>query len=140
MEAPIPIIEKPYKKFLEQGIIAVTVVDTVGPLLSRWLHFDYGWFSIISILIYIGVAYLIGRTQDLKTTIYSIIKLSLYDATVGFILSLLLGAYVSGFEKKIYQYGLMGWLIVIILGMGFSVILGLIGYKIARSRKKNQNQ
>lgn len=136
MEAPAPLTGKSYNFFLERGIIAVTIVDIVGSLLSRWLNFDYGWISIPSMLVYIGLAYLIGSIQNLKTALWSIVKLSLYDGTVGFTLSLLLEANIGGFEKKIYQYGLIGWMFILVLDVIFSMILGLIGYSIAKSKKR----
>jgi len=139
MQSQLTPIEKPYKKILEQGIFAVTLVAIVGSLLSRWLKIDYGWFSIISIIIYIGLAYLIGLKQNLKITLWSVIKLGLYDSVVGLFLSLWLEANFSGFEKKLYQYGIIGWIFIIILQIAFSIILGLIGYGIAMKKKSNKN-
>lgn len=135
MQSQLTPIEKPYKKILEQGIFAVTLVAIVGSLLSRWLKIDYGWFSIISIIIYIGLAYLIGLKQNLKITLWSVIKLGLYDSVVGLFLSLWLEANFSGFEKKLYQYGIIGWIFIIILQIAFSIILGLIGYGIAMKKR-----
>ncbi|WP_312793383.1 hypothetical protein [Sphingobacterium sp.] len=138
MEAPIPLMGKPYNKFLERGIIAVTIVDIVGSLLSRWLNFDYGWFSIFSVAIYIGMAYLIARKQNLKTTLWSTTKLALYDTTIGFMLSLSLEA-DTGYDDKLYKLGLAGWLILIIVWALLSNILGLIGYKLAIWRKNSNS-
>ncbi|GEM_PF-1605272 len=138
MEAPIPLMGKPYNKFLERGIIGVTIVDIVGSLLSRWLNFDYGWFSIFSAAIYIGMAYLIARKQNLKTTLWSTIKLALYDTTIGFMLSLLLKA-DTGYDDKLYKLDLAGWLILIIVWALLSNVLGLIGYKLAIWRKKSNS-
>jgi hypothetical protein len=139
MESQLTPIEKPYKKILEQGIFTITLVAIVGSLLSRWLKIDYGWFSIVSIIIYIGLAYLIGLKQNLKTTLWSIIKLGLYDSVVGLFLSLWLEANFSGFEKELYQYGIIGWMFIIILQIAFSIILGLIGYGIAMKKNSNKN-
>ena len=139
MERPLTPIEKPYNKILEQGIFTVTLVAIVGSLLSRWFKIDYGWFSIVSIIIYIGLAYLIGLKQNLKTTLWSVIKLGLYDSIVGLFLSLWLEANFSGFEKELYQYGIIGWIFIIILQIAFSIILGLIGYGIAIKKKSNKN-
>ncbi|WP_286859452.1 hypothetical protein [Sphingobacterium sp. UBA7625] len=139
MESQLTPIEKPHKKILEKGIFTVTLVAIVGSLLSRWLKIDYSWFSIISIIIYIGLAYLIGLKQNLKTTLWSIIKLGLYDSVVGLLLSLWLEANFSGFEKKLYQYGIIGWMFIIILQIACSIILGLIGYGIAMKKNSNKN-
>ncbi|WP_343564174.1 hypothetical protein [Sphingobacterium sp.] len=139
MERPLTPIEKPYNKILEKGIFTVTLVAIVGSLLSRWFKIDYGWFSIVSIIIYIGLAYLIGLKQNLKTTLWSVIKLGLYDSIVGLFLSLWLEANFSGFEKELYQYGIIGWIFIIILQIAFSIILGLIGYGIAMKKKSNKS-
>lgn len=136
MESPEIQIEKSHKKILEQGIFIVTLLDVIGSLLSRWLNIDYGWFSIPSVTVYIGMSYLIARKQNLKTTLSSVTKLALYDATIGFILSLLLEANVGGFEKDIYKLGIIGWIFVIILVAIIANVLGLIGYVLALRRKK----
>lgn len=139
MEIPVQPIEKSYKKNLEQAIFAVTLLAIVGSLLSRWFNFDYGWFSIISIIIYIGLAYLIGAKENLKTTLWSIIKLGLYDSIIGLLLPLWLDAHFDGFEKKLYEYGIVGWLFIIILQISFSILLGLIGYVLAIRKKNNKS-
>lgn len=139
MESQLTPIKKSYKKLLEQGIFAVTLLAIVGSLLSRWFKIDYAWFSIVSIIIYIGLAFLIGLKQNLKITLWSIIRLGLYDSIIGLLLSLCLEANFSGFEKELYQYGIIGWLFIIILQIAFSMILGLIGYGMA-SRKKIKHE
>ena len=136
MENPIIPTEKSPKRILEQAIFIVTLLDIISSFLSRWLNIYYDWFSIPSIIIYIGMAYLIACKQDLKTTLSSVTKLGLYDATIGFIIALLLEANYGGFEKKIYQLGLVGWLFLIILAVLFANVLGLIGFVLAMRNKK----
>ncbi|WP_433863051.1 hypothetical protein [Sphingobacterium thalpophilum] len=139
MESQLTPIKKSYKQLLEQGIFAVTLLAIVGSLLSRWFKIDYAWFSIVSIIIYIGLAFLIGLKQNLKITLWSIIRLGLYDSIIGLLLSLCLEANFNGFEKELYQYGIIGWLFIIILQIAFSMILGIIGYGMA-SRKKIKHE
>jgi len=84
-------MKKPLSIFLA-GILAVTLLDSLGAMASRQLSFNYSLLSVVSFIVYIGFAFLLTKQADKKTTIILTGLLGLFDSTIGWNLSELLGA------------------------------------------------
>lgn len=78
--------------YLLFGTIGVTLIDTVGAILSRRLQFKYRYFSILSFIVYITVGLLVSKQFNLIAAISIGGLLGLYDGTIGFWLSIKLKA------------------------------------------------
>ncbi|MGZ8554327.1 MAG: hypothetical protein ACXWV8_13020 [Chitinophagaceae bacterium] len=66
------------------GVGFVTVVDAVGSIISRQLNFNYGYFTVLSFIVYITTAYLVTvKTNSALLTAIVVMLVGLYDAIVG---------------------------------------------------------
>lgn len=65
------------------GCVAVTVVDTCGALISRALTIRYGYFGLVSLLIYSLVGALATRRGSVASAAAGGVLVSVFDATVG---------------------------------------------------------
>ena len=70
------------------GVGFVTVVDAVGSIISRLLNFNYGYFTVLSFIVYITTAYLVTvKTNSALLTAIVVMLVGLYDAIVGWTIS-----------------------------------------------------
>jgi hypothetical protein len=89
------------------GLVAITLLDSLGAIASGQMSFNYSYLSLISFLIYFVIAFIIARQTDKKTTIVSTSVLGLYDATVGWKLSMITTVvFMTLFAALL---GLLGW-------------------------------
>jgi fructose-specific phosphotransferase system IIC component len=107
------------------GIAAVTLLDSLGAIASRQMNFNYSYLSVISFIIYVAIAFAIARRTDKKTAIISAGLLGLYDATVGWKLSMLLQANTGNMTVEITPTVLITTAIFMAL---FAALLGLLGW------------
>lgn len=107
------------------GVVAVTILDSLGAIASRQMGFNYSYLSIISFIIYVAIAFVIAKRTDKKTAIISAGLLGLYDATVGWKLSMLLQANTGSMTVEITPSVLITTAIFMTL---FAALLGLLGW------------
>jgi hypothetical protein len=107
------------------GLVAITLLDSLGAIASGQMSFNYSYLSLISFLIYFVIAFIIARQTDKKTTIVSTSVLGLYDATVGWKLSMILQANSGGMTVKITPVVLITTVVFMTL---FAALLGLLGW------------
>ena len=97
-------------EILLYGIIAVTVLDSLGSVLSRTMNFEYSYLGIFTILIYGWVANRIAIYCDVKKAVWGTGLLGLYDATIGWWVSETLNANITFKEiqsiKKVLKHKL----------------------------------
>lgn len=74
------------------GFIAIVLLDVVGSIASKQLNFEYSYLTIVSLLIYLIIAYKIAETADLRVTTLLSGTLGLFDGAIEFIISQLLEA------------------------------------------------
>ena len=79
----------PYTIF---GLLAVTILCTVGAYTSRRFSYNFMYLSIISFFIYMGIGYFVTQKTNLSVAILSSLIVGFYDATVGWKLSLIFKA------------------------------------------------
>jgi uncharacterized membrane protein len=77
------------------GLLAITLLDTLGAIASRKMNFKYTYLSIVSFAIYVFIAFWVSKDYGLKPAILINGILGLYDGTIGFWLSLVLRANIG---------------------------------------------
>jgi len=115
------------------GILAVTLIDSLGAIASKQLNFNYSFLSVISFVVYVGFAFLLARQSDKKTTIILTGFLGLFDATVGWKLSEILGANTG--ENNI-EITTTIMIITAIFMTLFASLLGLLGWWLSKKISK----
>jgi hypothetical protein len=74
------------------AIGSVTIIDTVGAVASRKLNFNYGWLTILPLLVYTLAGYFISAYVNFSLVLLSSLIIGIYDATVGWKLALIFKA------------------------------------------------
>ena len=110
------------------GVLLVTLLDSLGAIASRTFDFKYSNLSTVSTLLYLLIAFLITKKTDIKTGVIFSGLLGLFDATIGWKISMLLKANVGNLKTEI---NIVVWMIMAILMALFASIIGLIGAWIA---------
>ncbi len=118
------------------GILAVTFLDSLGAIASRQLNFNYSLLSIVSFIVYVSFAFFLARQTDKKTTIILTGLLGLFDATIGWKISELLGANTGENEIEITTTILIT---TVILMTVFSCLLGLLGWWLSKKISKSND-
>ena len=107
------------------GLLAITLIDTLGAIASRKFNFKYVYLSVFSFVVYTLLGYFVAREYSLNATIVSTCLVGIYDATVGWHFSLVLKANNGLTEEQMQQ---MNPLSRIISMIGIGIIFGYIGY------------
>lgn len=118
------------------GILAVTLLDSLGAIASRQLNFNYSLLSIVSFIVYVGFAFFLASQTDKKTTIIITGLLGLFDGTIGWKISELLGANTGENEIEITTTILIT---TVILMTTFSCLLGLLGWWLSKKISKSND-
>ena len=113
--------------FTFAGIIAVTLIDTLGAIASRKFNFNYGWLIILSLLVYTFTAYFISARTNLSLAFLANCIIGLYDGTLGWKFALALNAKTGMTEEEIKDANLTLRLVaMLIISFGF----GYLGFLI----------
>jgi len=118
------------------GILAVTLLDSLGAIASKQLNFNYSFLTVISFVVYVGFAFLLARQSDKKTTIILTGLLGLFDATVGWKLSKILGANTRENNIEITTTIIIITAIFMTL---FASLLGLLGWWLSKKISKTND-
>lgn len=118
------------------GILAVTLLDSLGAIASRQLSFNYSLLSVVSFIVYVGFAFFLARQSDKKTTLILTGLLGLFDATIGWKLSELLGANTGENKIEITTTILITTAIFMTL---FASLLGLLGWWLSKKISKTND-
>ncbi len=122
-------------RFLLIGMVTLCAVNAIGALASEQWDFNYGWISLISLAVYIGFATFLSKHTSLLKVIGFTSLLGLFDATIGWKLSELLGANA---EISPSTASTTVWLTTAVIMTALAGFLGLIGWLLFKmfSRKK----
>ena len=115
------------------GILAVTILDSFGAIASRQLNFNYSLLSVVSFIVYVGFAFFLARQADKKTTIILTGLLGLFDATIGWKLSEMLGANTGENNIEITTTIMITTAIFMTL---FASCIGLLGLWLSKKLSK----
>jgi hypothetical protein len=110
------------------GIIAVAILSILGAILSRLLKFNYSVFSLLSLGVYIGVAWLVAQKTGLMGALSSSIAVGIFDAIIGWELCRLFKANLGEMQDELEKISVHTRATGMIL---FSALFGLIGYWLA---------
>ena len=122
---------KPEYKILLTGILAITLLDTLGAIASKQLGFNYTSLAALSFIIYAAVGFFATKQRDLKTGVLFAAATGLFDSTVGWKITMMLGVNAGVKITPIL------WLITIIFVTGSAAVCGLIGGWFTRFAKRS---
>lgn len=115
--------------FILAGIIIVTILDVIGSILSRRLNFSYGYFTILSVIVYTYIAYLMSEEENSwLATMLVVLIIGFYDGTGGWIISQTLRANYGKAKEFAEKMTLKH---TIPVAMIFAMVCGWIGIYLA---------
>ena len=82
------------------GLVLITLLDALGAIASRKLHFKYGSLVLFSLAIYIGLGFYASKQCSLTMALIINNIIGIYDGTIGFRLSILLKANSDSIKEK----------------------------------------
>ena len=108
------------------GLGLVSFIDISGSVISRKLNFNYGYFSVLSFIAYVMIAYLIAKeTNSAFLTLVVSMLIGFYDGTVGWIIAQKLKANYK-YSKVIAEKITIAHSILV--ANLFSILCGFTGY------------
>jgi len=110
--------------FLLSGLAIITVIDTVGAILSRKLQFKYVYLTVVSGALYIIMGYLVSLKFSLGIALGINAILGLYDGSAGLWLCLKLKANIDNREETADMLNVKTAVTMMVV----AVVLGLIGH------------
>lgn len=116
------------KKALSTNLIAlfaITLFDILGAIVSRKMNFNYAYLGPISFMIYFATAFFIAKQAGKKTAIISVGLLGLFDATVGWKLSIIFQANTGNLNPEITPAILVTTIVFVTL---YGALIGLAGW------------
>ncbi len=119
------------------GFILIQLLDTMGSILSRQMNFNYGYLFPFSFVIYTAIPFVIAKRADKKIAVISGGVLALFDATVGWKLSILLRANAGNNKLHLTTQLFITTIIFVTLS---GILLGLLGSWIALKLSANKKQ
>lgn len=106
------------------GLGLVSFVDIVGSIISRKLNFNYAYFTVLSFIAYVTIAYLVAEeTNKALLTLVVTMLVGLYDGTVGWIIAQKLKA---NYNKEIAEKFTIAHRVF--TANLFSILCGFVGY------------
>jgi hypothetical protein len=113
---------------LVSGFLAVTTIDMLGSIASRKLNFNYAYLTPLSFLVYFSLGYRGHFLSSLPWTLIIACLTGVYDATVGWRLSIILRANFADKEEYSKTLRLSTRLATMLVLSG---VLGFLGYIVA---------
>jgi uncharacterized membrane protein YGL010W len=120
-------------KLLLIGFLTIGIFDVVTSIASKQLNFDYAYLCAGSFIIYCIFGFLGTKEVNLQTGVLLAAAIGLFDSTIGWEISMLLGANTG--NVKIDPTLLM-WIITAIFVTGLAALCGLIGGGLAKVIKR----
>ena len=111
------------------GLLAIVLIATVGAVASRKLNFRYSVLSLVSLLLYIVIGYLVARKADLFSALIATAVMGLFDGTVGWQLCLRFQANMTVEEEEATMQ--IPESVRVLMMLVFSLICGWVGYLLA---------
>lgn len=118
----------PVVVFILLGLVAITLVATLGAWVSRKFNFNYSRLTLISLSIYITIGYLVAKRAGLNAAILANAVMAFFDATVGWNLCLRFQAKLSLKEEESLNTPAS---IRVILMIVIGAACGYVGYLMA---------
>jgi hypothetical protein len=114
------------------GLIAILFLDILGSIASNRLGFNYSLLSPISFSVYSAVGFSVAKHSNKKTAVVSTAILGLFDATVGWWVSIVLQANTGALNKETTMDNVLGTIISMsLIASSFGLLGSWIGkYKL----------
>ncbi len=123
-------------KYLLIACLAVASVDAIGSLASRMFNFNYIFIWPASVLVYAILGFLLTKLENIKTCVWLTALLGVFDATVGWKISMLLNANTGSVNNN---PTLQVWAITVIIVALYGAIVGFVSGGIARLLSRRQH-
>jgi len=126
---------KPEYRILLAGIIIIAAFDAAGSIASRQFNFNYALLTLGSFIIYGAFAFIATAKKDLITGVATATAIGLFDATIGWRLSVILHANTGDLNNTPTAEVWIGTAMFVIIS---AAIVGLLAGLIARAVFKNR--
>jgi hypothetical protein len=110
------------------GLVLITAIDTLGAIASRKFNFNYAYLSVLSFAVHIALGYFVSLQYGLSGAIVASAVAGLYDATIGFKLSIHLNAN-NGLSKEEALKTLNVKTVITVACI--SMVFGIVGYALS---------
>jgi hypothetical protein len=107
------------------GVTAVTTVDIIGSITSRKWNYNYSSLTPASFIVYMLIGFHVGRDSNVVTAIGTTCLVGIYDATVGWKLSLIFKANWGKYEERVQSMTTSSRLLQMIV---IGIVFGFAGY------------
>lgn len=119
------------------GAVAILLFDTLGSLLSAHLHFRYALLWPASLALYVVLTYRAAAHLTFQRAIGFGAFLGLLDSTIGWKLSVLLGADPEGYSQRITRGVFAGIVCSVVLT---GALVALVTFLTANRRNHKDGQ
>ena len=111
------------------GLLAIALIDTVGAIASRVFRFNYAYLSILSLVVYTAMGYLVARKAGFSIALLVNLALGFFDATVGLKLSMWAKANLGAYKDEVENTPVTHMLTIMLF---VSMFFAYIGYLCTR--------
>ena len=119
------------------GFLLIMILDCLGSITSRQMNFNYGYLLPFSFTIYTAIPFVIAKRVGKKNAIISGGLLGLFDATIGWKLSMLLQTNTGNRILNITPVVLITTIIFVTLtGTLFGLLGSWLAFKFSINKKK----
>jgi hypothetical protein len=107
------------------GFTVIFIYDIIGSLLSRFIGFEYVWWSFGSFIIYGVFSLYLYNNDNLTSALLGTFLLGVFDATIGLVIADKLKATIREEDKEVVKitFSLIFQMGIIALVMGLIAIL-----------------
>jgi hypothetical protein len=127
-------VKKEYQLFL-LGCCVIAAFNGLSSIVSKTFSFNYAFLASISFLIYALFGYMVTKVTTIKKGVTCAAALGVFDATIGWIISILLKADTGNIPNNIPSTG--RWLFTAILVIMFAALAGLMGGALMHLQKSD---
>ena len=127
-------MKKKYK-YLLIACLAILLVDALGSIASRQLNFNYTNIWLASIAAYAILGFMLAKNESLLMTTWLTALLGIFDATIGWKISILLNANTGNLNN---HPSLSVWAITVVFVFVYGAIIGLISGGFAKLLAKRR--
>lgn len=120
---------KPEYKILLTGLLTICLFDALGSIASRQFNFNFALLSPVSFIIYGTFGFIAAKNKNLITGVATATAIGLFDATIGWGISILLIGNAASPGNKPVPALLIGSAMFVIIS---AAIVGLIAGGLAK--------
>jgi hypothetical protein len=111
------------------GCLTVLILDALGSIASRRLNFNYSRLAPLSFIVYTAIGFIGAREANQSTSIIIAAVTGLFDATIGWKISMLLKANIGEMDNN---PSILRWISTALFVTLLAAICGLVGSELLR--------